>query len=95
MPTLSEFAVLGIITYAISFVLVDSDVLEEPRFWLGEKWLFAAAMLRCYFCTGFWVAIGVLLVCTDLPLLQHISTAFGLAAVSQNLAAAAYRLAVK
>lgn len=44
--------------YGVTYLVCDSKILERPRLLLCRVG-FLRNMLACYFCTGFWVALGV------------------------------------
>lgn len=53
-----ELAVWLLACYGIVFLLADSTILAAPRGWLLRRSQFVANLLGCYFCLGFWVALG-------------------------------------
>lgn len=45
--------------FGITFLIADSTVFSKPRNWLANKSRFIRSLLGCYFCTGFWVSLGL------------------------------------
>jgi len=45
--------------YGLTFTLCSSKILDRPRFWAVDKSDFAAQLLACYFCMGFWASLAV------------------------------------
>lgn len=49
---------LIVLAYGITSFLVESVMFSKPRKWLSKNEFFDL-LLRCMFCTGFWVGAGL------------------------------------
>lgn len=49
---------LWLACYGVTFTLCDAKLTTRPRQWL-QRSSFVASLLGCYFCTGFWVSMGL------------------------------------
>ncbi len=83
---LSQIVALALVAYAITYVIVDSVILQEIRDWVYEKLIpVKPVVLRtkledligCRYCTGFWITAPIGLAFTDLSVLGIIA-AYGL-----------------
>ena len=80
---------LSLVVYALTYIIVDSVIAEEPRNWIYKQFLRIRAgyvqnkltdLLGCRYCTGFWITLGLGLGVTDLSVLS-ISASYGLSCV--------------
>lgn len=46
-------------TIGLVVVLLDSTLLQGPRWWLATRVGFFRALLACYLCSGVWAAAGM------------------------------------
>lgn len=56
--TLTGLLVWLLACYGGTFLVCSASVTAAPRRWLVERSSWAAGLLACYFCTGFWVSLG-------------------------------------
>lgn len=58
-----ELIYAALTSYALTFIIASSSVLDKPRNWIMSKtpWLIARKrhLLECRMCSGFWVSLGV------------------------------------
>jgi len=64
MPDAATFAVDSLAAYRLTRLLVDDTIADVPRAHVLEAarvagWEGLAELLRCYWCAGMWVSVGV------------------------------------